>query len=286
MNWSEHNTVFRQSSLLAGCFLVAAACGCTRYEPTVTLKKVAAEKEEGTAAAPESAEKTAASWGNLAGTVTLDGTAPSLPLLVSKGDSGVKDSAVCSVASIPDESLVVNPQNNGIANVVIFLAKPKTVKPDLAAVPTSPVIFDQQGCRFMPHLLLCRVNQPILIKSDDAVAHNTHTFPTRNTGFNSAIGVKDRAGVPLKYSKGEANPVEVKCDLHPWMRAYHFPVEHPYAALTDGDGKFRIAGLPAGKHQFKVWQEKAGFLEQKLEVTIEAEKDAALDLKVPSAKFK
>jgi hypothetical protein len=26
------------------------------------------------------------------------------------------------------------------------------------------------------------------------------------------------------------------------MKAYHFPIDHPYAAVTDKDGKFRIEG--------------------------------------------
>jgi hypothetical protein len=96
-------------------------------------------------------------------------------------------------------------------------------------------------------------------------------------------------GVPCTYTKAENGPIEVKCDLHPWMRAYHFPIDHPYVAVTDQDGKFSIKGLPAGKHVFKVWHEKAPgdakLLERRLEVTIEADQDTTHDLAYGSTKF-
>jgi hypothetical protein len=44
------------------------------------------------------------------------------------------------------------------------------------------------------------------------------------------------------------------------MSAYWMVTDHPYVAVTDADGRFRIENLPAGKHQFVVWQEKAGYV--------------------------
>ena len=123
--------------------------------------------------------------------------------------------------------------------------------------------------------------------NDDPIAHNTHTLPDRNSSFNSLIPINERLGtVQFKYSIAESSPIGVKCDLHSWMKAYHFPVDHPYAAVTDADGKFEIKDLPAGKHFFKVWQERGQFLERKLEVTIEADKNVTKDLKFSDAQFK
>lgn len=259
------------------------ATGCEPRVATVTMKAVSTGNEEAkTDAAAPAAE---AGWGNLTGTVTLSGAAPTFPPVINQGDATVKDSSVCAAATVPNETLVVNPANQGIENIVIFLDKPPVVKPELKEVPKTPLIFDQKGCRFFPHLLLVRVGQEVLVKSDDAVLHNTHTNPTRNTSFNSAIAPKDRDGKPLKYTKPEAQPITVVCDLHPWMQALHFPIDHPYAAVTDKDGKFKIEGLPAGKHVFKVWHEKGKYLDRKLEVTIEAGKDASVEPKYAPAQF-
>src|SRR5262249_50030224 len=154
--------------------------------------------------------------------------------LVTKGDSGARDAAVCAADAIPDESIVVNSTNKGIANVVIYLAKaPATIKPDLKDPPKDPAVFDQKGCKFFPHVLALRVGQEMRVKSEDPISHNTHTFPSRNPQLNGAISPNDRVGVSYTYKKPESEPVQVVCDLHTWMKAYHFPVDHPYIAVTD-----------------------------------------------------
>ncbi|MBI5759216.1 MAG: hypothetical protein HZA46_11925 [Planctomycetales bacterium] len=278
------------ASLIAAGLLFGGIVGCQPASP-VTVRVLADASAASTGGTVDAGPATTPEgYGNFVGTVTLNGNAPQLTPVVKAGDAGVKDREVCGVMDVPDESLVVNPANKGIANVVLFLEKkPANIKADLAATPTDPVIFDQKGCRFLPHVSIVRINQPLLILSADAVAHNTHTFPNRNNGFNQAIPANERKGVPCPYSKPEANPIEVKCDLHTWMKAYHFPVDHPYVAVTDADGKFEIKGLPAGKHVFKVWQEKvkdsSKLLERKLEITIEPDKDTTKDLSYASGAF-
>jgi hypothetical protein len=73
------------------------------------------------------------------------------------------------------------------------------------------------------------------------------------------------------------------------MKAYHFPIDHPYVAVTDKDGHFKIEGLPAGKHLFNVWHESAPggaqLLERKLQITIEVDKETRKDLSYGPTKF-
>lgn len=64
--------------------------------------------------------------------------------------------------------------------------------------------------------------------------------------------------------------MKVASDLHPWMQAYWLVVDHPYAAITDSQGRFVIENLPPEQHNFKVWHERIGLIERTLEVTIEA----------------
>lgn len=270
--------------------LFVALPGCSRYDPEVKVTVKPAPGDEATQAGGSNTGDAAAvaGFGNLMGTVTFQGEIPVPPVVVKMGDQAVKDAAVCSAETIPDEGLVVDPATKGLANVVIYLdKKPGKIKDELVAAPKDPAIFDQRGCRFLPHVVAVRVGQPLLVLSDDPIAHNTHTYPVRNDPFNQIIPPKDRTGVPCNYSKAESAPIEVKCDLHSWMRAYHFPIDHPYFAVTDKDGKFSIAGLPAGKQVFKVWQEKApgGLLERKLEITIKADADTTHDLVFDRARF-
>src|SRR5207249_1420864 len=109
------------------------------------------------------------------------------------------------------------------------------------------------------------------IKSDDALLHNTHISPFRNPEFNQAISAKNRDGVPYMYKKPERTPMPIKCDLHSWMKAYQLPLEHPFAAVTDEEGKFEIKGLPPGKYTFIVWHELPGYLKKELPVEIKSD---------------
>jgi hypothetical protein len=282
-------------SLLSSSLGFAVAClfaGCPEQaQVTVTIKPVAGA---GAAAAAGDSETAAgpAGFGTLVGTVTFDGAAKERPPLVAKGDPTLKpeDKDVCAAEPVPDESLLVNSDSKGLANVVIFLEKrPANIKPELAAPPKTPVYFDQKGCRFLPHVLAFQAGQPLLVISGDKVPHNTHTRPKRNPEFNQLISPEDRTGKPCDYKKPESGPISVVCDLHPWMKAYHFPVDHPYVAVTDKDGKFKIDGLPAGKHSFNVWHERgpgdSQLLERKLQITIEADKEATKDLSYGAGKF-
>jgi hypothetical protein len=270
--------------------LAIGGCGLSDQPPvTATLKPA----EEGApageavaaatpaAATPDSAPAATGGTGDLLGTVLLDGTPPTLAPLITMG-ADVKDKAVCSAMTIPDEALVVDPASKGIQNVFVFFEK--------APAGASPVpapeqqIFDQKGCKFIPHAVIVRTKVPLMVLSDDAVGHNTHTYPNRNSSFNGAISANERKGVPITYVQPEREPFKVTCDVHPWMSAYHLPLDHGYAAVSDAQGKFVIKGLPAGSHVLKVWHESGKLLERGYKVTIKAGENP-VELKYAPAKF-
>lgn len=271
----------------AGALSVVVIAGCApAVTPvTVTIKpdKAAAPAAAAEGGAPSEGSAPAGGVGDLAGVVLFDGGPTELPPLVAKG-AQVRDAEVCAAQAVPDESLEVDANSNGIRNVFVYLEKAPTGAKS-APVPEGKLLFDQHGCRFTPHVLLARTTQTIFILNDDSVAHNTHTFPNRNPVFNSVVKVNDREGVPLIYKQGEKEPIEVKCDFHPWMRGYHLPLDHSFAALTDENGKFEIKGLPAGTHTFKVWHEKGGLLERAYKVTIKADQPNEVKLNFGAAKF-
>lgn len=121
---------------------------------------------------------------SVSGVVKITGSVPELKLLVEKG-SEVKDAKVCTAQAIPNESLVVNSENYGVANVFVFLGRaPRGVK---IRTPKSPVVIDQKGCRFFPHAILTQTSQTLNAISSDDVAQNIHTFPLRNESINSTL---------------------------------------------------------------------------------------------------
>ena len=222
-------------------------------------------------------------WGTIKGQVLADGNVAPLKLLVTKGDAAAKDSAVCAAQDVPDESLVVDAKTGGIANVVVYLQKkPAKVHPELAKSKAPTVVFDQKGCRFLPHVLLVRTDQEVTVLSGDAVAHNTHTYPLKNKQENFVVSPSDRVGVKVPpQSLVERLPSKVGCDIHPWMQAWWVILDHPYAAVTKEDGTFEIKDLPVGDHVFTVWQEKAGYLNKSYTVTVKAGDNDLKPIKIP-----
>ena len=202
-----------------------------------------------------------AQWGTIKGQVVVEGDLLKRPDLVKGLRGGV---------NIPDETVVIDPKTKGLANAVIYLTKePTRIHPDLVKSKTPQVTFDQQGFRFVPRILLVRTDQRVEVLSADPVIHHVHTYPLKNPQENFHVQPNDRKGVRVApLTKAERLPVKVGCDIHPWMQGWWMILDHPYAAATNEQGEFEIGNLPAGEHEFRIWQEKVGYLEKAYKVTV------------------
>ena len=213
---------------------------------------------------------TAEDWGTISGQVVVSGDIPA-PVLLHAKDAPVKDAPVCAAMDTYKDDLVIDTGSKGLANVFIYLPKaPKSVHPDLKKPDPAVVIFDQKGCVFAPHAMVVLGGQTVEVISSDPIAHNTHTYPLKNQAINVLVAADTPAGKGLKvdYKISESLPLKVACDFHPWMQAYWMVVDHPYAAVTDKEGKFSIPNLPAGDHEFRVWHERKGYLDRKYKVKV------------------
>lgn len=229
----------------------------------------------------------AADWGNLSGQIVLDGAVPEAKILVRKGDPAARDAAVCAKEEIKDASLVVDPATKGIANVVVYLTKaPKSIHPDLKGGKTTTVEFDNQACVFVPRVIAAQAGQPIKVMNTDAVAHNVHTYSTKNTAVNFLVQPGNSTGIPLKGTEQERVPFKVVCDIHPWMLGHWMICDHPYFAVTGPDGKFTIENLPAGEEiEVRIWQERAGYVQKPAKMTLKAGANDLGAIKAPLDSF-
>ncbi|MGC1274407.1 MAG: hypothetical protein WBC44_11925 [Planctomycetaceae bacterium] len=203
--------------------------------------------------APVAAQET----GGITGTFVLKGELPKLPAPLIN-----KDQQVCAAAPVPNQTIVVDPETKGLANVFVWIKRvnEKDIPDELKKPKEEKVVLDQKGCVFIPHCLIVRAGQSLVALNGDAVSHNVRATLLRNGTFNDSIAPNDREGVTREMTKGEIVPMPIQCDIHPWMQAHMLVVEHPYAALSDAKGQFTIDGLPPGKYDFAVWQEAAGTL--------------------------
>lgn len=216
--------------------------------------------------------------GTFSGVIKLKGEIPDLPPLVEKNDPDTKDAAVCAANAIPDESLLVDRKSRGIANVFVYLRKrPENLPEDAAKPEKKSVVLERKGCRYVPHTTIVRTNQKVKVVSRDKIAHNTHFYPFKNTAYGILV---PREGEVLlrEFDRPEPLPMKVGCDIHPWMEAWVLVVDHPFAAVTDQDGKFKIEGLPPGLHEFWFWHEESGWLEKSYKVTVKAGQETKINL--------
>lgn len=199
----------------------------------------------------------AADWGNLTGTFVFDGAAPAASAITP-----TKDQEYCGKHKLFDEKLVVNSENKGIANIVVFmyLARGKTapVHESYKDASSEKIKLDNNGCRFEPHIILLRTSQTLLVNNADPIGHNTKIDTVANKGINPNLPAG--ASLEEKFKEEERLPSSVSCSIHPWMNSWLLIKDSPYMAVTDADGKFEIANVPAGEWTFQFWHETAGYV--------------------------
>ena len=184
----------------------------------------------------------------LSGTILYDGALPNLPVLKMDADPGC---AKKHTAPVMSEALVLG-ENKELANIFVWVkgGLPEATWP----APSEPVVLDQRGCRYVPHVMGLIVGQPLKVLNSDALLHNIHSLPKINSSFNRAMP-GNVTEAEYAFTKQEVM-FKVKCDVHPWMNAWLGVVSHPYFAVTGTDGKFEIAGLPAGSYEVEAWHER------------------------------
>ena len=91
-------------------------------------------------------------------------------------------------------------------------------------------------------MLLVPVGSTLEYRNSDEVPHNVHTYSLRNKAFNVPLA----AGGKKQQVVREAETIQIRCDIHPWMGAFVFVSDTSYAAITDAHGAFEISGLPPG----------------------------------------
>ncbi|MCO6457458.1 MAG: hypothetical protein J5I93_19325 [Pirellulaceae bacterium] len=230
-------------------------------KPTTPEETPAVETEPGTPTEPAgtSAAPASGGWGTLKGRFVFGGEAPAQIKL-----DVTKDVEFCTKMHPLDETLVVNPSNGGIGNVVISLyVSRRGPQPEIhesfAEVVQQPKSLDNLWCRFEPHVVVAYTNQELVIGNKDEVGHNTKGDLFENPAFNETIGAGQ--SITRTFAKAERQPVSVTCSIHPWMKGYLVVSDHPYVAVTDADGNFEIPNVPTGRWTFQVWHEKVGNVE-------------------------
>ena len=207
---------------------------------------------------------------SVSGTVTFTGKAPTLKPLAMEADPAC---AKKHSAPAANEMLVLG-TGNTMGNIMVWVSKGLPAGKKFP-VPAGPVVLDQNGCQYKPHVMGIMVGQTYKILNSDGILHNIHTLPTVNRPFNRAMPATVKEATTT-FDKEEAI-FHIKCDVHPWMSAYVGAFTHPFFSVTGTDGKFTISGLDPGTYEITAWHERLGT--QTASITVGASDKKTQDFK-------
>jgi len=113
------------------------------------------------------------------------------------------------------------------------------------------VVVDQRNETFVPHVVAVAVGTTVDFPNHDGVLHNV---------FSASPAKKFDLGM---YGAGESRSitfdtpgvVRIGCNAHPKMEAFVVVHPNPYVAVTDANGAYTVAGVPAGSYELRVWHE-------------------------------
>ena len=159
---------------------------------------------------PKAAPAAAGNWVTIRGRVVFPEKLPipkRVPLAVN-----VNPAQCLAKGPILDESMIVNPKNRGIKNVVVWLrpddaTNPKAslakgeIHPADAKRKAGHIVLDQPCCMFEDRVTCARVGDTIVVKNPAAIVHNFFWASANNGNFNANVPANNRWVMPKRSSR-------------------------------------------------------------------------------------
>jgi hypothetical protein len=161
-------------------------------------------------------------------------------------------------------------KDGGVANVVVSLQPPKGFRFHLTPSVTKRsdvIVMETPHCAFVPHVAVLfpefvdesgkriRTGQVFRIRNSGSLLHNAKWRSEKPYGQTINTGSLPGNERTITLNPQE-EPIQFGCNIHPWMSAFVWAFDHPYAAVTKEDGSFEISNALSGVElQVIVWHE-------------------------------
>lgn len=169
------------------------------------------------------------------------------------------DSGVCGATRVVP---LVERRGDRLENVVVWLDDARAGKP-LPAERRYEIEHD--ACAIVPRVQAAVAGGMLNVRSRDPAVHRARFV--RNGATIDMVQETDAGQVvPTEKVLARAGLVEVRCDRHPYTRAWIRVFDHPYFAVTNRDGTFTLDSVPPGTYTLEAWQPTLGVRTMKVTV--------------------
>jgi plastocyanin len=269
---NKQTKVWLVLSIALSLLAISSSCGGTKTEGPTPNTNGGGTQAGG--------EKYTGATGTISGVVSFNGTPPAPKKIDTAADP------VCGQKNpnlVTDDTVV---KDGKLANVFVYIKEGsveggKKIGDYTWDTPTTAAKLDQNGCHYAPHVMGVMVNQKISITNSDATQHNIHPTPKLNAEWNQT---QPNGAPPIEkaFTRSEVL-IPVKCNQHPWMKAYIGVMKNPLFAVSSETGAYEIKGVPPGKYTVIAWREGQTPEEKPMEVTVTANGSAKADFSFGAA---
>lgn len=167
---------------------------------------------------------------------------------------------------------LVERRGDRLENAVVWLDDVRAGKP-LPAERRYEIEHDR--CAIIPRVQAAIAGGMLNVRSTDAIVHRAR-FVRDGATIDLVQETDDGQVVPTGKVLARPGLVEIRCDTHPWTRAWILVFDHPYFAVTNRDGTFTFDSVPPGRYTLRTWQSRLG--ERERTVTVKRGEDAKVEV--------
>lgn len=147
-------------------------------------------------------------------------------------------------------------QNGNVANAVVWLTDVRTGR----ALPLERRFeLENNDCSWAPATQAVVAGGTLNVTNDDPLVERAYVTDM-STGDTVAIApfTDDGEIIPYNTFLRRTGVYEFGVESRPMSRAWVAVFDHPYFAVTKGDGSFSFDGVPPGTHHIRAWHPMLG----------------------------
>lgn len=160
--------------------------------------------------------------------------------------------AIASGAAVTGTVRLSGTDRRDRSGVVIWL-EPAGAGDSAVGIGRARARMEQRGKRFIPHVVAIQAGSEVEFPNDDPIFHNA---------FSNFSGQVFDLGL---YAPGDNRAVRftrpgvvrVFCNIHPSMSAVIVVLRHPWFAVSNRAGAFKILDVAPGEYELRVFHERA-----------------------------